>query len=248
MQREPIALFEELLQRNESVLNLIHADYAIVNERLAKHYGIANVYGNHFRRVPLDGNFKRGGLLTQAGLLAMNSDFPDSHPIKRGKWLLVNLLNDPPPPPPPAVPQIDLANPEIAKMTLKERIEDHRNHAACMACHVKIDPWGIAFENYDAIGRWRDEVKGKPIDASSELFNKQTLDGMGGLKHFLLDSRQDQFVAALVSKVTSYALGRPLKFADRADLEGITAQVRSQGDGLATLLTAVATSELFQSK
>ena len=248
MQREPIALFEELLKENESVLNFVHADYAMVNERLAKHYGMAGVYGNHFRRVPLDGNFKRGGLLTQAGLLAMNSDYPDSHPIKRGKWLLVNLLNDPPPPPPPAVPQIDLANPEIAKMTLKERIEDHRNHAACMACHVKIDPWGIAFENFDAIGRWRDEVRGKPIDASSDLFNKQTLDGMGGLKHFLLENRQDQFVAALVSKVTSYALGRPLKFADRADLESITARVRSQGDGLATLLTAVATSELFQSK
>ena len=248
MQREPIALFEELLKANESVLNFVHADYAMVNERLAKHYGIPGVHGNHFRRVPLDGNFKRGGLLTQAGLLAMNSDYPDSHPIKRGKWLLVNLLNDPPPPPPPAVPQIDLANPEIAKMTLKERIEDHRNHAACMACHVKIDPWGIAFENYDAIGRWREEVKGKPIDASSDLFNKQTLNGMGGLKHFLLENRQDQFVAALVSKVTSYALGRPLEFTDRADLESITAQVRAQGDGLATLLTAVATSELFQSK
>ncbi len=97
--------------------------------------------------------------MTQAGTLAMNSSFPDSHPLKRGKWLLVSLLNDPPPPPPPAVPQIDLANPEIAKMTLKERIEDHRNHAACMACHIKIDPWGIAFENYDALGRWRDEVQ-----------------------------------------------------------------------------------------
>jgi len=248
MQQEPVALFEEMLKKNESVLHFIHADYSMANERLARHYGIPGVYGNHFRRVPFDGNFQRGGLLTQAGLLAMNSDYPDSHPLKRGKWLLVSLLNDPPPPPPPAVPQIDLANPEIAKMTLKERIEDHRNHPACMSCHVKIDPWGIAFENYDAIGRWRDEVRGKPVDASSELFNKQTLDGMGGLKRFLLDNRQDQFVGALVHKVTTYALGRPLNFADRADLDAMTAQVREQGDGLSTLLMTVATSELFRSK
>jgi hypothetical protein len=248
MQKEPVALFEEMLKNNESVLDFIHADYSMVNERLARHYGLRDVYGNHFRRVEWDDNFQRGGLLTQAGLLSMNSDFPDSHPLKRGKWLLVSLLNDPPPPPPPAVPQIDLANPEIAKMTLKERIEDHRNHAACMSCHVKIDPWGIAFENYDALGRWRDKVNGKPVDAASELFNKQTLDGMDGLKRFLLDNRQDQFVSALVHKVTTYALGRPLHFADQADLDTMTAQIRKQGDGLRTLLSAVATSELFRSK
>jgi hypothetical protein len=248
MQREPVAFFEEAIKSNENVLNFIHANYALVNERLAKHYGIPNVHGNHFRRVPLDGDFKRGGLLTQAGLLSMNSDFPDSHPLKRGKWLLVSLLNDPPPPPPPAVPQIDLANPEIAKMTLKERIEDHRNHPACMSCHAKIDPWGIAFENYDAIGRWRDAVHGKPVDASSDLFNKQKLEGMSGLKLFLLENRQDQFVSAMVHKITNYALGRPLKFTDRADLDTITAEVRKRGDGLSTLLTMVATSDLFRSK
>lgn len=248
MQREPVALFDEMLKNNESVLNFIHADYTMVNERLARHYGIADVYGNHFRRVSLDGDFKRGGLLTQAGLLAMNSDFPDSHPLKRGKWLLVSLLNDPPPPPPPAVPQIDLANPEIAKMTLKERIEDHRNHAACISCHAKIDPWGIAFENYDAIGRWRSDIKGKVVDASSELFNRETLNGMNGLKRYLLENRQDQFVSALVNKATTYALGRPLKFSDQADLDAIAAEVRKQGDGLGTLLLVVAMSELFRSK
>jgi Protein of unknown function (DUF1592)/Protein of unknown function (DUF1588)/Protein of unknown function (DUF1585)/Protein of unknown function (DUF1595)/Protein of unknown function (DUF1587)/Planctomycete cytochrome C len=248
MQYEPVAMFDEVLKNNESVLNFIHADYAMCNERLARHYGINNVYGNSFQRVPLDGGFQRGGLLTQAGMLSMNSDFPDSHPLKRGKWLLISMLNDPPPPPPPAVPQIDLANPEIAKMTLKERIEDHRNHAACMACHVKIDPWGIAFENYDAVGKWRDKVNDKPVDAASELFNHQTLDGMNGLKRFLLEHRQDQFVSALVHKVTTYALGRTLKFEDQADLEAITAIVRQQGDGLGTLLLTIATSDLMKSK
>ena len=248
MQQEPAAFFDELVRNNASVLDFIHADYAMVNERLARHYGLTGVHGNHFRRVPLDGDFKRGGLLTQAGLLSMNSDFPDSHPLKRGKWLLVSLLHDPPPPPPPAVPQIDLANPEIAKMTLKERIEDHRNHPACMSCHAKIDPWGIAFENYDAVGRWRDSINGKQVDASSDLFNKQKLDGMSGLKHFLLENRQDQFVSALVHKVTNYALGRPLKFTDQADLDTITAEVRRRGDGLSTMLITVATSDLFRSK
>ncbi len=248
MQQEPIALFHKMLVDDDSVLDFIHCDYTMANERLAKHYGLSGVYGNHFRRVNLDGSFQRGGLLTQAGLLAMNSDWPDSHPLKRAIWLLESLLNDPPPPPPPAVPQIDLANPEIAKMTLKERIEDHRNHAACMSCHIKIDPWGIAFENYDALGLWREEIQGKPVDASSELFNHQTLDGMDGLKRFLLENRQDQFVQAMVTKLVTYSLGRPLVFADRADIDSITATVRSQGDGLKTMIREIVMSNLFQSR
>ena len=248
MQHEPIALFHEVLQHDASVLDFIHADYTMANERLAIHYGLPEVHGNHFRRVKLDASQRRGGLLTQAGLLAMNSAGTDSHPLKRGIWLLESLLNDPPPPPPPAVPEIDLADPEIAKMTLKQRIEDHRNHAACMSCHSKIDPWGIAFENYDAIGRWRDQINGKPVDAVSLLFNKQKLDGMDGLKRFLLENRQDQFVRAMVHKMTTYALGRPLTFADHSDIDRITADVRQHGDGLATMIRLIATSELFRSR
>lgn len=247
MRQEPIELFRDILRRNASVLDFIHNDYTVANERLARHYGIDGVYGNQFRRVALNpSDIRRGGLLTQAGLLAMNSDYPDSHPLKRGIWVLESLLNDPPPPPPPAVPQIDLADPEIAKMTLKERIEDHRNHAACLSCHMKIDPWGIAFENYDAIGRWREDVNGKPVDASSKLYNEQTIDGIAGLKLFLLENRQDQFVRALVHKLSTYALGRPLKFADQADLERVTAQVRLHGDGLETMITEIVCSELFR--
>ncbi len=248
MQQEPIVVFQEMLRHDESVLNFIHADYTMANERLAMHCGLPNVHGNHFRRVNLDVSHRRGGLLTQAGLLAMNSSGADSHPLKRGIWMLESLLNDPPPPPPPAVPEIDLADPEIAKMSLKERIEDHRNHAACMSCHVKIDPWGIAFENYDALGRWRDRINGKPVDATSRLFNNEPLNGMDGLKRFLLKNRQDQFVQAIVYKMTVYALGRPLTFADRAGVEAITTKVRQQGDGLATLILQVAASELFLSK
>jgi mono/diheme cytochrome c family protein len=248
MQHEPIALFHDIVEHDASVLDFIHADYTMANERLAIHYGLPDVHGNNFRRVKLDASPRRGGLLTQAGLLAMNSDGTDSHPLKRGIWLLESLLNDPPPPPPPAVPEIDLADPEIAKMTLKQRIEDHRNHAACMSCHSKIDPWGIAFENYDAIGRWREQVNGKPVDAVSLLFNNQQLDGMDGLKRFLLENRQDQFVRAMVHKMTTYALGRPLTFADHSSVDRITADVRRLDDGLATMIRLVATSELFRSK
>jgi len=248
MQEEPVAFFHEVLENNHSVLDFIHADYTMANERLASHYGLSDVYGNQFRRVALDPQHRRGGLLTEAGLLAMNSDGKDSHPLKRGIWMLESLLNDPPPPPPPAVPKIDLADPEIAKLTLKERIENHRNQAACMSCHAKIDPWGIAFENFDAVGSWRAEIQGKPVDASSLLFNGQKLDGVDGLKRFLLEHRQDQFARAMVHKMTTYALGRPLTFGDRSSVDQITADLRQQKDGLATMVKLIVTSQLFQSK
>ncbi len=247
MQQEPIAFFREVLRKNLSVMDFLHADYALVNERLAGHYGLPEVYGSDFRKVALDSVDCRGGLLTQAGLLAMNSDGKDSHPLKRGIWLLDRILNDPPPPPPPAVPEIDLADPEIAKLTLKERIENHRNHPACMSCHAKIDPWGIALENFDAIGSWRDEIKGTPVDASSLLFNKQKLDGIDGLKRHLLENRQDQFASAIVHKLTTYALGRPLTFSDRASIDEITTHLRDKGDGLKDLIGLIVTSELFLS-
>ena len=246
MQEEPIAFFYEVLQQNHSVLDFLHADYTMANERLAQHYGLKNIFGNDFRRVQLDPADQRGGLLTQAGLLAMNSDGKDSHPLKRGIWLLENLLDDPPPPPPPAVPEIDIADPAIAKLTLKQRMENHRNQAACRSCHMKIDPWGIALENFDAIGNWRTHVQGEPIDASGILFNQQRLEGVDGLKRFLLTNRQAQFTRAMVGKLTGYALGRPLRFADRAEIDQITANLRQQGDGLTTLIKLVIKSELFR--
>lgn len=248
MKQEPTAFFEEMLQNDRSVLDFIHADYALVNQRLAQHYGLDNVKGPHFRKVSLNAEANRGGLLTQAGLLAMNSDGMDSNPLKRGIWLLESILNDPPPPPPPAVPEIDLADPEILKMTLKERMEDHRNKPACLSCHVKIDPWGIAFENFDAVGSWRTQNQGKEIDASSLLFNQHNLDGVEGVKRYLLANRQDQFVRSVVYKMATFALGRPLTFADRSGIDGLTADLRREGDGLATLVTLLVTSEIFKSR
>jgi hypothetical protein len=130
-------------------------------------------------------------------------------------------------------------------MSLKERIENHRDHAACMSCHVKIDPWGIAFENFDASGRWRTRVGKKEVDATSYLFNREKLEGINGLKKYLLENRQDQFVRGLVNKMTSFAIGRPLTFEDHSDLEAITFQTRRQKDGLADMITAIVGSDLF---
>ncbi|QEG39323.1 DUF1592 domain-containing protein [Roseimaritima ulvae] len=248
MKLEPVALFEDMLRHDSSVLEFIDSNYAVVNERLATHYGIPGVQGNQFRRVVLPAELQRGGLLTQAGLLTLNSDGKDSHPVKRGVWLLTNLLNDPPPPPPPAVPEIDLSDPEIAKLTLKERIEDHRDHAACLSCHQKIDPWGIAFENYDALGRWRDQIKDRNVDATSVLPNQVRLDGMMGLKEYLVQDHQGQFVRATVEKMAAFALGRQLAFKDRPAVTDIARRVRESGDGLTTMVTCLVTSELFRSK
>lgn len=248
MLEEPVAFFDEVLRQNRSIMDFIHSDYAMVNERLAAHYRIPKVYGPHFRKVPITPQMNRGGLLTCAAIMTMNSDGKDSHPLKRGVWMLKRVLDDPPPPPPPNVPEVDLTDPEILKMTLKERIANHRSKPACISCHSRIDPWGIAFENYDALGAYRTQIQGKPVDATSELFNRQTLAGMDGLKRYLLTDRQDQFARAMVHKLVAYALGRPLAFGDRADVDALTAQLRRRDDGLGDLIHLIIGSNLFNSK
>lgn len=248
MLEEPVAFFDEVLKHNHSIMDFIHSDYVTVNERLAAHYGIPKVYGPHFRKVTITPQTNRGGLLTSAAIMTMNSDGKDSHPLKRGVWMLKRILDDPPPPPPPNVPEVDLTDPEILKMSLKERIANHRNKPACFSCHAKIDPWGIAFENFDAVGSFRTHVKNVPVDASSELFNHQTLAGVDGLKRYLLTDRQDQFARAVVHKLTAYALGRPLTFGDRADIDDLTGQFRRRNDGLEDLIRLIVMSDLFNSK
>ena len=248
MEEEPIAFFKEVLNRNSSVMDFIHSDYAVVNERLANHYKIRDVYGPHFRQVRIKPETNRGGILTGAAILTMNSDGEDSNPLQRGVWMLERILHDPPPPPPPNVPEVDLTDPKILQMTLKERIADHRNKPACISCHAKIDPWGIAFENYDALGVYRTKIKNEPVDATSALFNKQELAGMDGLKRYLLAERQDQFSRAMVHKMTAYALGRPLSFSDRAEIDSLALQFRKKGDRLGDLIHMIIHSSIFNSK
>ena len=248
MLTEPVAFFDDLLKRNGSIFDFIHSDYALVNERLAKHYGIRDVLGSRFRKVSIGPHHNRGGLLTGSAVLAMTSDGKDSNPLKRGVWMLESILDDPPPPPPPNVPEVDLADPEIQKMTLKERIADHRNDAACYSCHARIDPWGIAFENYDAFGSYRTKINDKPLDSRPVLFNKQPLDGMSGLKRYLLEERQDQFVRAIVRKMITYALGRPLSFSDHAEVEDLAVKFRKREDRLGDLVHLITQSRIFNSK
>ncbi len=190
--------------------------------------------------------------------------------------MLTNLLNDPPPPPPPAVPEIDLSDPEIAKLTLKERIEDHRDHAACLSCHQKIDPWGIAFENYDGIGVWRDSTvgesgdasvaieqhqaskgkatkKGKPkkidvVDPRTELADGTEIQSLDELKTYLLENKRDQFAETLVRKLLSYSLGRYLEFTDSESVKSLTTGFRENEYRMQDLIVAIALSETFQTR
>ncbi|RLT20920.1 MAG: DUF1592 domain-containing protein [Planctomycetota bacterium] len=168
MQRETQQFFRELLDHDWSALNLLKSDFVVVNERMAKHYGIEGVWGNSFRRVPIAPELHRGGLLSQASVLLSNSTGRDSHPVRRAVWLRDRILNDPPSPPPADVPPLNQADPKFLEMSVRQQMEIHRNTESCARCHSHLDPWGIALENFDAIGLWRDEVK-KPLAKSKEI-------------------------------------------------------------------------------
>lgn len=245
---EPLSFFDHILRNNRSIMDFLHSDYLVINEPLARHYGIPGVSGQEFRKVTLSSGVNRGGLLTTAAVLTMNSTGVDSNPLKRGVWLLERILHDPPPPPPPNVPEVDLTDPRILKMAPKERMADHRNQAACRSCHAKIDPWGLALENFDAIGRFRTTINDQPVDATAVLPNNQPLDGAAGLKTYLLADRQNQFARAMVHKLSTYALGRPMSFADRGEIDKMADELKERGNGLRDLVSIVIQSNLFSQK
>jgi hypothetical protein len=203
MVRETELFFETVVREDRSIFDLLDADFTFVNERLAKHYGIDGVSGPPFQRVKLPAN--RGGVLTQASILTLTSNPTRTSPVKRGKWVLEQPLNTPPPPPPPDVPQLD----EAKQLTgsLRERMEQHRANAICASCHQRMDPLGFAFENYDAIGRWREKDGECAIDPSGVLPDGQTFQGPAELKA-ILKSKKDLFRRCLTEKILTYALGR----------------------------------------
>jgi mono/diheme cytochrome c family protein len=249
MKLETIHFFGHVLQNDLSILNFLDADFTFVNEVLAKHYGIPEVQGPKFRKVKLDPMLQRGGLLTQASVLTGNSDGMDGHPIKRGMWLLKNLLDDPPPPPPPNVPELDRAgDPKLKGLTITQALALHRKNTACAGCHTKIDPWGIAFEEYDAIGNWRKLKEKKAIDAKAELPSGVTVNGMTELKAELLRTRSDDLRRAMLRKVASYALGRSLTLTDIEAMDALRPTLRKREDRLAALIELVVASEPFQTK
>jgi len=257
MRQETLHYFGELLRTNASIFQILDSDFTCVNETLASHYKIEGVVGPQFRRVPLTEAHHRGGVLTHASILTGLSDGSDGHPIRRGMWLLKNLFDETPPPPPPTVPDLDRNDPKNRDLTIPQAIALHRESPACSGCHRKIDPWGLAFEEYDAIGNWQRDGVGAdlrrrrtkhPIDAAAELPSGAKIDGMKALQTELLRSRQDDFRKALLRKVLAYALGRALTLEDLAAADALAPQLSKRGDGLGTLVELITASEAFQSK
>jgi mono/diheme cytochrome c family protein len=250
---EPYAFFEEVLRNDLSILNFLDSDFATVNARLAKFYGIEGVEGDAFRRVPLDAEHRRGGVLTMAGLLTLLADGTRTLPVRRGAWILEEIFNDPPPPPPPNAGEIQ-PNASGARLTVRERLERHRNEATCASCHAKIDPLGLALENYDAIGAWRERQNGEgikgpkapPIDASGTL-DGRTFTGPAEFKQALL-AEKDRFARAFAEKLLTYALGRPVGYIDHATLDRCTEALVRHDYRLQALVTAIVTSEPFRTK
>lgn len=252
--QETLQYFSEVFNSGSSALELLDSDYAVLNDRLSTHYAVGDVTNGAFQKVSLPEGSVRGGLLTQASLMTMNSDGVDSHPIRRGAWLLDRLLNTPAPPPPPNVPEIDAADPDFRGLSLKERIELHRQPGACQSCHRKIDPWGIAFENFDATGRWREEIqinghgksKSKRVDAAVQLPDGRRINGVRELKRYLREERSEQFARALAHHMLTYALGRSLDYADRQQLDAIHNRFAAADHQLKELVLAIVDSDTFR--
>ncbi len=257
MRLETIHFFGEVLREDMSIFQFLASDFTCVNDRLAAHYGIAGVEGTKFRKVKLDKEHHRGGVLTHASVLTGNSDGIDGHPIKRGMWLLKNLLDETPPPPPPNVPELNRDSPKLKNLTIPQALAAHRDNTACVGCHRKIDPWGLAFEEYDAVGNWqragigaelRKKRTSNPIDAMVELPSGAKVDGLSGLRDELVRARADDFRRAMLRKVMAYALGRSLTLRDTDAADALVPALRERGDKLIALVELIAGSEPFQSK
>jgi hypothetical protein len=247
MQRETESVFEYVVREDRSVLELLAADYTFVDERLAKHYGIDGVTGPEFRKVSLKDS-PRGGLLTEASVLAVTSNPTRTSPVKRGKWVLENLLGTPPPPPPANVEQLkdDKPGAELSG-TLRQRMEQHRANPSCANCHERMDPLGFGLENFDAVGAWRTADGKEPIDASGVLPGGKTFKGPAELKAVLL-SRKEQFARCLAEKVLTYALGRGIERADHCAVDAIARELAAGDYKFSALVLAIVHSEPFQKR
>ncbi len=256
MRNETQQFFAELLHHDLSSTNLLASDFTMLNEPLAKHYGIDGVLGNSFRQVPLKPEHHRGGLLGHASVLLSNSTGSDSHAVRRAVWIRDRLLNDPPAPPPPDVPSLDEADPKFLKLSIREQLEIHRGTEACAGCHRDIDPWGIALENFDAVGLWRDEVRRKvdknfetqPVNATDVLTNGHEINGVDGLREFLVKEGRDQFARALVTRLLTYALGRRLELSDQTAVDTLTTDFAADDYRLRKLILGIASSSPFLTK
>jgi hypothetical protein len=243
--RETELFFESIMREDRSVLDLLRANYTFVNERLAKHYGIPNVYGSRFRRVTFDDNDVRGGLLSQGSVLTVTSYATRTSPVLRGKWVLANILGAPPPPPPPNVPVLKERAETDKPLTMRERMAEHRANPACAGCHKLMDPVGFALENYDAVGRWRTTENGAPVDSAGGLPDGSSFQGAAGLRKALL-SRPEIFVTTTTEKLMTYGLGRGVEDFDAPAVRRIVRDAQKNDYRFSDLVLGIVRSIPFQ--
>jgi len=260
MLRETELFFESILKEDRSVLELIDSNYTFLNEPLAKHYGIADTAGNWigqpavktdgkpiqgeaFQRVSLQDRI-RGGLITQASVLAVTSNPTRTSPVKRGRWILEQFLGAPPPPPPPNVPELPSKAEDVSTASLRKRMEVHRQNPACANCHAKMDPIGFSLENYDAVGAFRTKDGAFDIDASGEFADGSRFSGPGDLKSILMSKTED-FVRCLTEKMMTYALGRGIEYYDRPTIEKIVQAMPGKQYKMQALIQEIVLSEPF---
>jgi mono/diheme cytochrome c family protein len=243
MEKETELFFENIIREDRSVLDFIDADYTFVNARLARHYGIEGIKGEKFQRVSLKGT-PRGGILTHASILTITSNPTRTSPVKRGKWVLENILGTPPPPPPPDVPE--LKDEKVLAGTLRQRMEQHRANPNCAICHQRMDPIGFGFENFDGIGAWREKDGKSPIDPSGELVTGESFEGPAELRNILLKGKKSDFIRCLSEKMLTYGLGRGLEYYDRCALDQISKDLAKKNYRFSELITAIVKSTPFQ--
>ena len=244
MKEETTLLFDSIMREDRSALDLLNADYTFVNERLARHYGIPNVYGSQFRRVTVS-NETRRGLLGQGSILTVTSYPNRTSPVERGKWILTNLLGVPPQPPPPNVPPLEDNSADGRVLSLRERMERHRANPVCAGCHRLMDPIGFALENFDGTGHWRTNDDGAKIDASGTLFNGAKIDGVIGLRK-ALSAQPEIFVGVMTEKMLTYALGRGIEYYDMPAVRKIVQDSRSKDFRFSSVVVGIARSLPFQ--
>ncbi len=244
--RETELFLDSILRQNRNVLELITAKYTFLNERLAKHYGIPNITGSHFRRVDLPANNPRAGLLGQGSIQLITSYPTRTSAVLRGKYVLENLLASPPPPPPPNVPSLNTER-SGQPLSMKEAMQLHRANPACASCHSKMDPIGFAMETFDATGRYRTEENGRPIDNSSNLPDGTPVTGIDGVRQLILKN-PDLFVEAMTGKLLMYALGRNVQYYDEPAIRAIARDAARANNTFAAQVLGVASSLPFQNR
>lgn len=248
MSGETEAYFEHIVRENRSVLELIDSNYTFLNERLADHYGIKGVEGSKMRRVELSEDSPRGGVLTQSTLLVVTSNPTRTSPVKRGLYILDNILGTPPPPPPQNVPLLEDAASAITghKPTVRELQEQHRKDPLCHSCHARMDPLGLALENFNVLGEWRETEQDRPIDSSGELLTGEKFDDVRQLKKILTNERRLDFYRCLTEKLLTYSLGRGLEYYDEHTIDQIVEQLDREQGKFSVLLTGIINSAPFQ--